>query len=289
MPGVRLEVAEFQSTRPPRNYKDAVLIPEKHRSDLPTSFDVVGDLVLIKIPDQMRPFGPAIGEAILKVHKNVKGVFHDDGVHGPFRVRTLSSLAGEARTRTAHTEFGAKFEVDVAKAYFSPRLANEHERVAALVRPGEIVADLTAGVGPFAVLTARKRQAAKIYAVDLNPDAVALLKENVRMHRVESLVEVVEGDGAAIAATLPSFSRAIVNLPHGGEEILVAAARKIQAGGTLHSYRVWPEPEKAARIQELVERVSRETGRTFEVVTSHAVHAYSPQDRLFAVDLRVAS
>ncbi len=286
--GTSVEVAEFQSTRPPRSYKDAVQIPDKYRPELPTSFDIVGDLVVIKIPEPLRLFGPAIAEAILKVHKNVKGVFHDDGVQGAYRIRTLKPLAGVTRTETVHIEYGTELKLDLARAYFSPRLANEHDRVARMVQIGETVLDATAGVGPFTVMIAKLRRAAKVVAIDLNPDAVRLLRENVNRHKLDDRVDIIEGDATSKMAGLDGLDRAIVNLPHGGEEILVAAARRLKPGGTLHYYRVIAEPERDAFVAGMVRRLHEEAGRTATPVAVHAVHAYSPTDRLFAIDLRLA-
>lgn len=285
--GITTEVAEFNSTRPPKTYKDVVQVPERFRPLLPTSFDIVGDLVLIKIPPDLRVYGPAIADAILKVHKNVKGVFHDDGVQGPFRIRTLVPIAGVTRTKTVHTEFATPLAVDLSRAYFSPRLANEHDRVARLVQHGEIVVDATAGVGPFAVMIGKARRAQKVYAIDLNPDAIALLRENVATHRIQDKVEIVEGDAAAQVEKAPAFDRGIVNLPQGGEEILAAAVARAKPGATLHYYRVWPETSREAELQALVDRVAREAKRKVQVVDHHEVHAYSPVDRLYAVDLRI--
>lgn len=285
--GITTEVAEFNSTKPPKTYKDVVQIPERFRVVLPTSFDIVGDLVVIKIPPDLRVYGPAIADAILKVHKNIKGVFHDDGVQGPFRIRNLIPIAGVTRTKTVHTEFATPIAVDLSRAYFSPRLANEHDRVARMVQHGEIVVDATAGVGPFALMIGKARRAQKVYAIDLNPDAIALLKENVATQRIQDKVEVIEGDAAQALETVPAFDRAIVNLPQGGEEILMAAAKRAKPGAVIHYYRVWAEEERDTQLQALLEHLRTEAGRSAEMIERHVVHAYSPTDRLFAIDLRV--
>lgn len=287
LPGTRVEVVEFSGLKPPKNYKDVVQVPDRIRSLLPTSFDVVGDLVLVKIPGDLRVFGPAIGEAILKVHKNIKAVFRDDGVAGPFRVRSLVPLVGESRTSTTHQEFGARFNVDLAKAYFSPRLANEHDRIARLAGPEEVVVDATAGVGPFAVLIARQHRVAKVHAFDLNPDAVDLLRANVKESRVESLVDIRQGDAKALIPTVAGPHRVIINLPHGGEDILSVAAKQVAAGGTLHYYRIIDEASSAEAPQRWAEGLSKSSGRRVRALESHVVHAYSPQDRLMAVDFSV--
>ena len=95
----------------------------------------------------------AIGEALLQFVPGRRLVAQDEGVHGPQRRRTLVPLAGEGSFRTLHRENGFELDVDVSRAYFSPRLGREHARVAALVRPGETVLDLFCGVGPFALLS----------------------------------------------------------------------------------------------------------------------------------------
>lgn len=286
-PEMRVEVIEFLGARPPRSYKDVIQVPERVRPQLPTSFDVVGDLVLLKVPPDLRVFGPAIGEAILKVHKNVKGVFRDDGVAGPFRLRSLTPLSGETRTATAHMEYGAKFFVDVSKAYFSPRLANEHDRIARLVQPGEFVVDATSGVGPFAVLIARTQRACTVLAIDLNPDAVALLSSNVRENRVGDRVTVRQGDALQVLGDVEPPHRVIVNLPHGGADLLSVAARRVRPGGTLHYYRIVPEAEGRTLASQGAQELASAAGRPVSVLDVRTVHAYSPQDRLVAVDFRV--
>lgn len=285
--GATVEVAEFEPNRPPRSYKDLAKVPDTVRPLLPTSFDIIGDLVLIKIPPSLVPHGPAIGQAILEAHPNLRGVFRDEGVTGPHRVRTLRPLAGEARTRTVHAEYGARFHVDLATAYFTPRLANEHHRVAEAVQPGETFVDATSGVGPFAILAARRRVARRIVAIDLNPTAVALLRENLLLNRLQERVEVVPGDASAELARLKPVDRIVINLPLHGERLLRSAWSNLRSGGTIHYYTVARESE-ASRIGP---RICRQMGdaeeRPGETLSVHAVHPYSPEDSLLAIDFSV--
>ncbi len=287
LPGSTVEVAEFEATRQPGSYKERVNVPAGLRSQLPSSFDIVGDLVVIKIPTALAGHDREIGRAILEAHPNLRAVFSDDGVEGPLRIRTLRILAGEDRTRTVHSEYGAKFHVDLAAAYFSPRLANEHIRVAKAIRPGETFVDATAGVGPFTVLAAKLALAKRIVAVDLNPRALDLLRENLALNKVTERVEVLEGDARDALPLLGVFHRAAVNLPHAGEAILETAWNHVAPGGVLHYTVVWPESEAPDRMRQLVDRCTRRSGRPGRVLGSHLVHPYSARDRLFSVDLQV--
>jgi tRNA (guanine37-N1)-methyltransferase len=287
IPDARVEVAEFEAARAPGSYKERANVPAELRSLLPSSFDIVGDLVVIKIPAALAAHEKEIARAILDAHPNLRAVFSDEGVEGELRIRSLRCLAGEDRTRTIHSEYGAKFHVDLAAAYFSPRLANEHMRVAQAIRPGETFVDATAGVGPFTVLAAKRGIASRIVAIDLNPRGLALLRENLALNKATARVEVLDGDARTVIPTLGTFHRVAINLPHSGQEILEVAWRTIVPGGTIHYTVVWPETESEARIRTTVDHLSRLTGRAGRVIESHVVHPYSARDRLYAVDFQV--
>lgn len=285
--GATVEVAEFEPNRPPRSYKDLVQVPPNLRSMLPSSFDVIGDLVLIKVPELLQAHGSAIGRAILEAHPNLRGVFHDEGVTGPHRVRTVRPLAGEARTRTVHAEFGARFQVDLATAYFTPRLANEHHRVAQAIQSGETFVDATCGVGPFAILAARRRVARRIVAADLNPAAVELLRENLRLNRLEDRVEVVQGDASVLLGRLKTVDRVVINLPLHGEGLLGRAWSSVRPGGTIHYYCVARESEAPSIGPRICREMGNSTGRPGETLAVHVVHPYSPSERLLALDFSI--
>ena len=58
-------------------------------------------------------------------------------------------------------ENGAKFEFDFSKVYWNPRLVTEHQRIVDLLRVGDMLYDVFAGVGPFAVVAAIKSKISK--------------------------------------------------------------------------------------------------------------------------------
>ncbi len=201
----------------------------------------------------MKPYENLIGEAILKTHRNIKTVLAKAGaISGTYRLREFTFIAGEHKTQTIHREFGCQYHVDVAKAYFSPRLSHEHERVASLVQVGETVVDLFAGVGPFSVLIAKKNPNVKVYAVDINPDAVELLKVNARVNRVENRVFPILGDARQITATrLKGLAdRVIMNLPETAIEFVDAACQAIKPhGGIIHFYAFVRSPDSIENLK----------------------------------------
>ncbi len=213
---------------PPENLTQALedKLPRELLPSVPQAFDIIGDIVVIDIPPQLKPYQNKIGEAILQTQKNVTTVLAKaSDISGVFRVRDYDYIAGEHKTQTIHREFGCQFHVDIAKAYFSPRLSHEHERVAVQVQEEEVVTDLFAGVGPFSVLIGKRNPKVTVYAVDLNPNAVELLEVNVRVNKVEDRVFPILGDAREISKTRLNgkADRVIMNLPETAIDFVDAA------------------------------------------------------------------
>ena len=227
------EQRDFEEAFTPiRSYKDVARVPEALRPQLPTAFDVIGDIAILKIPEPLVPHRAEIARAILQSNRNVKVVAQDHGVAGEFRIRKLEVLAGEPRTTTVHTEYGLRYRVDVARAYFSPRLGSERARVADQVRPGEAVGDPFAGVGPYAILIARRRRPSRVVASDANPVAVDFLRQNVAANRA-ARVETREGDAREVLRENAPLDRIILDLPHSAIEFFPDALRSLIERGTL--------------------------------------------------------
>jgi tRNA (guanine37-N1)-methyltransferase len=189
-------------------------------------------------------------------------------ISGTYRLREFAIIAGEPRTATVHKEHGCKYYVDMAKAYFSPRLSHEHNRVASLVQKGETVVDLFAGVGPFAVLIAKKSETAKVYAVDINPEAIEFLKSNIRLNRVENRVFPILGDARHVIEDklLGVADRVIMNLPEKAIEFIDAACTTVKpTGGIIHFYGFIRLPDSLEnvklRFSEAVEKAGRKVDK----------------------------
>lgn len=205
--------------------------------DFAPTYEHLGDLALLQEDDPDRAHEAA--DAIMASDLPVSGVLHRTSeVRGQTRVPEWDVLAGET-TETIHREFGAEFLVDPTRAYFSPRLATERQRVVEQVTPGEHVLDMFAGVGPFAIRAAIA--GATVLAVDINPDAIACCRENARSNDVDDRVTVIEGDVRDVVDEFPGWAdRLYMNLPHSAEEYLPAA--RTAAGDTcrLHYYDIQP-------------------------------------------------
>jgi tRNA (guanine37-N1)-methyltransferase len=295
IPEFTLQTAVFSEKQlPPETLTQALQdkLPTDLLSKVPQAFDIIGDIVVIDIPLQLKAYHNVIGEALLQIQKNVKTVLAKTGdISGVFRVRDYDFIAGEHKTQTVHREFGCQYHVDVAKAYFSPRLSTEHERVASLVQTGETVVDLFAGVGPFCVLIGKKNPAAKVYAVDLNPAAVELLKVNVRVNRVENRVFPLLADAREIAATRlkGAADRVIMNLPETAIDFVDAACNAIKPeGGIAHFYSFVRAPDQIENLQERFSELVKKNNRKVEsFLYAKSIRETAPFESQVVLDVKI--
>jgi tRNA (guanine37-N1)-methyltransferase len=267
-------------------------LPPRVLAGLPHSADFVGDIAIIEVSSELDQYKNIIGEAILKANKNVRTVLAKAGVvSGTYRVREFSVIAGEDRTDTIHKEYGCQYYVDVAKAYFSPRLSYEHSRVTSLVKEGETVIDLFAGVGPFAIQIAKNHEKVKLYAVDANPQAIEYLKRNIRLNRVEEKVHPILGDAKQVVNEELSHiaDRVIMNLPEKAIEFVNASCRAISPlGGVVHYYCFANASNSLDMVKGIfVEAVEKCGRKVDEILFFRRVRATAPYEWQIALDARV--
>jgi tRNA (guanine37-N1)-methyltransferase len=214
---------------------------------------------------------------ILASRPSLHTAVHAKGeVSGEYRTREFTILAGTPTTRTQVTEHGHGFTIDLASAYFSARLSTERQRILNQVWEGEVILDMFAGVGPFAITLAAR--AALVVAADLNPQAIELMLENLTRNRVTNVLPLI-ADARRIAAILPwKFDRIVMNLPLAGTEFLPDAFRLCRPGSAIHFYSlVSVQGEHTARIEEM----------GGSVLSEREVRSYSPGQWHAVYDVQV--
>jgi tRNA (guanine37-N1)-methyltransferase len=294
VPDFQLTAKVFREKQSEKTLVEALegQLPPHLLASLPRALDIIGDIAIIEVPSELKAYKNLIGETILKTHKNMRTVLAKVGaVSGTYRLRGFEVIAGENRTTTVHKEYGCEYHVDVAKAYFSPRLSQEHNRVASLVKKGETVVDLFAGVGPFSVLIAKKNLDARVYAVDVNPEAIEFLKQNIRGNRVENQVIPLEGDAKQIVTQrlVGVADRVIMNLPEKAVEFIETACRAVKpAGGIVHYYAFIRLPDSVENAQLRFSEAVKQAGRKVDAfLLAKAVRETAPFEWQIVLDARI--
>lgn len=116
-----------------------------------------------------------------------------DSIEETFRFFKMEVLAGEDNMNACVKQHGCTFEFDFSKVYWNSRLQTEHQRIVDILKPGDIVCDVFAGVGPFAIPAAKK--GCTVHANDLNPDSYNALKQNISINKVAAKVSAHNKDG----------------------------------------------------------------------------------------------
>lgn len=167
----------------------------------------------------------------LQKNPKLKTVVNKVGtITNEFRVPEFEVLAGDPSLITEIKQHGATFRLDYGMVYWNSRLEGEHRRLFAQFKPGQIIVDMFAGIGPFAIPAAQ--QGCVVFANDLNPTSVKYLSLNAKINKVADQVKafnmdardfmrklVIDGEGnvgesappTSISETIPHDSCSLPN------------------------------------------------------------------------------
>ena len=252
--------------------------------NLRTSFDTIGDIVILEIPDDLQDKKLLIGDAALKFTKRKSIYMKKSAIKGTTRVRDLEFLAGEDDSVTIHKEHGARLKLDVREVYFSPRLATERKRVMESVKEGEKILDMFCGIGPFPIVIARNKNV-EIAAVDINESAIRYLDENIRMNKLKGSIKTYCGDVREVSKSFNSkFDRIIMNLPGLAYTFLDVAVDLIEDGGTINYYEFSDSYEQGIKR---LENACHEAGKEVEIINTRKVKSTSPGEWHVAIDGKI--
>lgn len=281
-----LEIVEKETKlkrEKPKSLKEALKdkFNEEEKKKLVTSFDIIGDIATLEIPEELREKEGEIGKAIMQVHPNVKTVCRrENKTKGKYRIRKVHPIAGEERTETIYKENGVKIKLDLNKTYFNPRLSHEREIIASKVNPGEDIGYLFAGVGPFALVIAKENPDVKITAVELNSDAYKYLEENIGLNNFEDRITPLNEDVKKLRGY--NFERVVMTMPIYSEEFIDSVLENTSDEAVIHYYSLGEEPNYYEKpIKELNKHISN-----FEVLDKREVLSYAPGKKEVVLDIK---
>jgi tRNA (guanine37-N1)-methyltransferase len=269
------EISDFEPVEREFDPEPSRVTPESILGYSP-SFEIIGDIAIVEPEDAKK-----VASALLSSCKSLRSVITPiSDVEGEFRTRRFKNIAGEARTITVHKEHALRYRVDLEAVYFSPRLGTERLRIARQVKSNDFVLDMFAGVGPFALLLAKR--GAKVVAIDKNPVSVRYLRENAALNKVD--VEILEGDAAKLALNYENMAdHVIMNLPHSAHHFLAPAIRAAKNGGLVHYYAISSEDD-LYKDMELIEAAASNLGIKAEVQYKGVVRSYAPHQYNIVID-----
>ncbi|MEM3144110.1 MAG: class I SAM-dependent methyltransferase family protein [Candidatus Nitrosotenuis sp.] len=266
------------------------VLTEKEAAELYSAFDQIGSIIIVRIPESLLSKKKIIGETLLQNVHPARSVFYQaTPVEGDFRTRNLEILAGEDNTQTEYREYGCRFIVDVEKAFFSPRLSTERNRIAKMIRDGETVINMFGGVGMFSIIAAKSKRCT-VYNIDLNPYAVKLCDENIKLNK-KMLGNVISIHGDASQVVKERFEnagdRTLMLLPERSDEFLDSAILATKSGGIIHYYSHQHADKRQDAVDVTVQHYMQVTSVKSEVLGGRMVRAVGPRYYQTVIDVKI--
>lgn len=276
--------------------------------EVPSAFEIIGHLAHINLRDELLPFKYMVGKALLdKNSPRIKTVVNKLGtIETEFRTFGMEVIAGnqeEGWSRVTVREEGCIYELDFRKVYWNSRLGGEHRRLVELIQNEAksskspiIVADLMAGIGPFAVpLTSKSNgNAVHVYANDLNPSSYDSLVINCKKNKCKNL-HCYNMDGRAFCHELQDkgidFHHVLMNLPATAPEFLDAFQGF--TGKTLPRIHVhcFSKKDSAESERETIDRCAKALGVSLDIgiskVVVHTVRNVAPNKNMYCVSFNL--
>lgn len=254
-------------------------IPAKLLDYIPRRYKIIGDIILIKIPEELEEYKHVIGKTLLELHPRCKSVWRDFGKEGMLRLPRVELIAGSG-SETVHRENGCLFKLDITKVMFSPGNQAERMRMAKIVNDGEVVVDMFAGIGYFTIPIAVHKNPRKIYAIEINPISYHYLLENIKLNRV-GCVNPVLGD--SMFMTPEGVADRVIMGHLFCHKFLPVAIRALKNDGVIHYHESTPEVILSRPI-ERIKRVCERLGKEFKILSFRKVKNYSPGVHHVVVD-----
>ncbi|MFQ5908303.1 MAG: class I SAM-dependent methyltransferase family protein [Thermoplasmata archaeon] len=262
----------------------AAQLPEALKDFLPHRWERIGEVLILRLPSPLEAYGEEVGEAYGHI-LGLKAVIQEtNGIQGPFRSPQRSLLWGDD-TATVHTENGIRYRLDPTKVMFSAGNMNERSRMGHLTRPDEVVVDLFAGIGYFALPMALHGGARRVVACEINPTAFGYLQENVQLNGATA-IEPRLGDCRKVAPD-DEGDRVVLGYLRDTHRFLPTALRVLRRPGWLHYHEACPDGA-VERLEAHLRGATRDVGRDVLTLQRHRVKAYAPGVSHWVFDARIS-
>lgn len=252
---------------------------------LKTSFDTVGTIAIIEIPELLIKKEKLIADTMLSLHRQLKTVVKKVGVRGgEFRTQKVKVIAGKRSKETLYLENGVRLKFDIEKVYFSVRLASERKRIYQQVKKGERILVMFSGCGVYPLVLAKNTNAAEIIGVEKNPVAHKYGVENIILNKISN-VQLFHGDVRKIVPTLSAkFDRILMPLPKNAGDFLGLAFGVSKKKSIIHLYDFIHEDE-TAQLRKKILALAKKSGKKVTIKKIVFCGQYSPHHYRVCVDI----
>lgn len=161
------------------------ILPQDKQDIAFRSFEVVGDIAIIEVPEEIEAYGKQIGEAIFKVNSSIKTVLKKSGIHyGEFRTQDLVYVCGENKKETLYLENGIRLKINPEVVYFSAKLSTERAELMEHLKENKKVLVMFSGAGPYSFVALKKQpNLQRVTSIEINPMGHDLAVESLELNK----------------------------------------------------------------------------------------------------------
>lgn len=257
-------------------------LSEEELSLLPRGFQIVGPNIIIRLKDELLDKKKLIGDTYLKLLPKMKGIYLNSGrIEGKFREpEQIEFITGENNPEVIHKEHGVSYMFDITKVMFSKGNINERKYLSQLVKKGEIIVDMFAGIGYFSLPIAINAEPSKIYSIELNPVSYQYLVENVRLNKLEDKVIPIQGNCKEEVVELFESGiradRVIMGVFPAPKDYIPEALLLAKDSGTIYHYEGVALREEAHVLFEEFCEVAQRKNFYCKLIEQRFVKSYGP-------------
>ncbi|MDR1954701.1 MAG: class I SAM-dependent methyltransferase family protein [Candidatus Methanoplasma sp.] len=288
MTGMGYELAEgpaytMERRRPQERITEELAdLPPEIVSCLPTKWEYVGDVVILKMDEKCLPYKRRIGEAYAGI-LGAKSVCADAyGITGELRKPSTEVIYG-SDTESVRLENGIFYEFDVSRIMFASGNIDERMRMKELDCKGETVVDMFAGIGYFTLPIAKFTGARKVFACEKNPHSYRYLLKNLERNGVSERVIPILGDNRSMLGKRFA-DRVIMGYVQTTSAFLPKALDIVKRGGTIHYHDTFYINEYKEKVEEIFAKAAIVD---YEIERIREVKSFAPSVSHYVADVRI--
>jgi len=257
-------------------------LTEEELSILPRGFQTLGKVIILKLNPILNGKKNIIGKACLELFPNIRSIYINLGkVIGVFREpENIEYIAGEDNPIVEHKEHGIIYRFDITKIMFSKGNINERKYLATLVKDGEIIVDMFAGIGYFSLPIAKHSVPEKIFSIEINPISYKFLIENIKINHLEDIIIPIFGNSKKEVVNLSKSGikadRVIMGVLPAPKDFVKEALSLTKDNGTIFHYEgVVSKNEFTSLFEEFKEEANK-IGFKSELRQQRIIKNYGP-------------
>ena len=249
---------------------------------LPSSYQTLGNICVIKLPKELRKHNDLIGKKILENFWQFKSVYAIERVTGEFRQPRIELIAGIAQKEIIVRENNCLFYLNPEIIMYSQGNHQEKKRMMQLVgdKP-QLIVDMFAGIGYFTAPIAKQNPNCSIVAIEKNPEAFAYLEKNIRANYLQNITPLL-GDCKKVLQNknISKADRILMGLIPSCKKFIPAAMKISRKGTVLHYHGLVREGKEYVLLNDFGDY-------KVKLLNTNIVKSYKPHVNHVVLDLEV--